>query len=48
VVLAFVLLGALLLDHFVIYGRKRHNRQANTSKHQIKMSLKGDENRWNR
>ena len=31
-VLAFVLLGRLLLDHSVIYGRKRHNRQTNTSK----------------
>ena len=31
-VLAFVLLGRLLLGHSVIYGRKRHNRQTNTSK----------------
>ena len=32
VVLAFVLLGRLLLGHYVIYERKRHNRQTNTSK----------------
>ena len=31
-VLAFVLLGRLLLGHSVIYGRKRHNRQTNASK----------------
>ena len=31
-VLAFVLLGRLLLGNSVIYGRKRHNRQTNTSK----------------
>ena len=31
-VLALVLLGRLLLGHSVIYGRKRHNRQTNTSK----------------
>ena len=31
-VLAYVLLGRLLLGHSVIYGRKRHNRQTNTSK----------------
>ena len=31
-VLAFVLLGRLLLGHSVFYGRKRHNRQTNTSK----------------
>jgi len=31
-VLAFVLLGRLLLGHSVIYGRKQHNRQTNTSK----------------
>jgi hypothetical protein len=28
----FWLLGRLLLGHSVIYGRKRHNRQTNTSK----------------
>jgi hypothetical protein len=32
VVLAFVLLGRLLLGHSVIYGRKWHNRQTNTRK----------------
>ena len=31
-VLAYVLLGRLLLGHSVIYGQKRHNRQTNTSK----------------
>ena len=31
-VLAFVLLGRLLLGPSVIYGRKQHNRQTNTSK----------------
>ena len=31
-VLAFVLLGRLLLGHSVIYGRKQHNRQTNASK----------------
>ena len=31
-VLAFVLLGRLLLGHSVIYGRKQHNWQTNTSK----------------
>ena len=31
-VLTFVLLGRLLLGHSVIYGRKRYNRQTNTSK----------------
>ena len=31
-VLAFVLLGRLLLGHSVIYGQKWHNRQINTSK----------------
>ena len=31
-VLAFVLLGRLLLGHSVIYGQKWHNRQTNTSK----------------
>ena len=31
-VLAFVLLGRLLLGHSVIYGRKRRNRQTNTNK----------------
>jgi hypothetical protein len=31
-VLAFVHLGRLLLGHFVIYGRKQHNRLTNTSK----------------
>ena len=31
-VLAFVLLGRLLLGHSVIYGRKWHNQQTNTSK----------------
>ena len=36
-VLAFVLLGAFLLDHFVFYGQKRHNRQTNTSKHKHKI-----------
>ena len=30
--LAFVLLGRLFLGHSVVYGRKRHNRQTNTSK----------------
>ena len=36
-VLAFVPLGRLLLGHFVIYGRKRHNWQTNTSKHKYKI-----------
>ena len=31
-VLAFVILGRLLLGHSVFYGRKRHNRKTNTSK----------------
>ena len=31
-VLAFVLLGRLLLGLSVIYRRKRHNQQTNTSK----------------
>ena len=31
-VLAFVLLDRLLLGHSVIYGRKWHKRQTNTSK----------------
>jgi hypothetical protein len=31
-VLAFVLLGRLLLGHSVIYRRKWHNQQTNTSK----------------
>jgi hypothetical protein len=31
-VLAFVLLGRILLGHFVIYGQKWHNRQTNTNK----------------
>jgi len=47
-VLAFVL-GAFLLDHSVFYGRKRHNRETNTSKHnhKNKMSSEGGENRRN-
>ena len=32
VVWVFWLLDRLLLGHYVIYGRKRHNRQTNTSK----------------
>jgi hypothetical protein len=31
-VLAFILLGRLLLGHFVIYEREWHNRQTNISK----------------
>jgi hypothetical protein len=45
-VLAFVLLGRLLLGHSVIYGRKRHNRQQTQAS--FKISSNGDENRGNR
>jgi hypothetical protein len=45
-VLAFILLGRLLLGHSVIYGQKRHNRQ--TIEASYKISSNGDENRRNR
>jgi hypothetical protein len=45
-VLAFILLGRLLLGHSVIYGWKRHNRQ--TTEASYKISSNGDENRRNR